>query len=99
MNDEQNQPETIRNADLIREVQSLRDEIARVNNHSYIKMHDSLWRLGAFQLFRGLAFGLGSVLGATLLVSVLVQLLASMDFIPVLGDWVAQIIDQLQLGK
>lgn len=99
MTHEKRQPENLRNADLIREVQSLRDEIARVNNHRYIKMHDSLWRLGAFQLFRGLAFGLGSVLGATLLVSILVQVLASMDFIPVLGDWVAQIINQLQLGK
>lgn len=84
--------------DLTREVQMLRAEVAKLNNHRYIKMHDSLWRLGAFQLFRGLAFGLGSVLGATLLVSLLVQILATVDFIPVLGDWVAQIIEQLKLS-
>lgn len=95
MADEQNQPENIRNAELIKEVHALRTEVARVNSHRYIKMHDSLWKLGAFQLFRGLAFGLGSVLGATLLVSILLQVLASMDFIPVLGEWVTQIIEQI----
>lgn len=98
MNDDQNQPENIRTTDLINEVHALRDEVARVNNHRYIKMHDSLWKLGAFQLFRGLAFGLGSVLGATLLVSLLVQILSSIDFIPVLGEWVHQIIEQIGLS-
>ncbi|MCP5036315.1 MAG: hypothetical protein GY945_01810 [Rhodobacteraceae bacterium] len=77
----------------------LRDEVARMNNHRFIRLHDSLWKLGAFQLYRGLAFGLGSVLGATLLVSILVQMLSTMDFIPVLGDWVARIIEQLKLGE
>lgn len=95
MSDDQGQPENIGTSQLIQEVHALRDEVARVNNHRYIKMHDSLWKLGAFQLFRGLAFGLGSVLGATLLVSILVQLLASMDFIPVLGEWINQIIRQI----
>ncbi len=78
------------------EVRALRAEVERMNNHRFIKLHDSLWKLGLFQLYRGLAFGLGSVLGASLLVSILVYLLASIDFIPVLGDWAQQIIDEMQ---
>ena len=84
---------------LAKEVRALREEVAQMNNHRFIRLHDSLWKLGAFQLYRGLAFGLGSVLGATLLVSVVVQMLSSIDFIPVLGDWVRQIIEQIQLGE
>ncbi len=86
------QPDT---AGLAHEVQLLRDEVQRMNNHRFIRLHDNLWKLGMFQIFRGLAFGLGSVLGATLLVSILVKMLGTIDFIPVLGDWVAQIIKQI----
>ena len=80
---------------LATEVKLLRDEVSRMNNHRFIRLHDSIWKLGAFQLYRGLAFGLGSVLGATLLVSILVRMLGSIDFVPVLGDWVQQIVDQI----
>ena len=79
------------------EVRALRAEVERMNNHRFIRLHDSLWKLGLFQLYRGLAFGLGSVLGASLLVSILAFMLASIDFIPVLGDWAQQIIDEMQL--
>ncbi len=101
MNDTQAQnpdtgPDT---ANLTAEVHALREEVARLNNHRFIRLHDSLWKLGAFQLYRGLAFGLGSVLGATLLVSIVIQMLSSMDFIPVLGDWVQQIINQIKVGE
>ncbi|UWQ14098.1 hypothetical protein K3556_14485 [Aliiroseovarius sp. M344] len=78
------------------EVRALRAEVERMNNHRFIKLHDSLWKLGLFQLYRGLAFGLGSVLGATLLVSLLAFMLASVDFVPVIGDWAKQILEEIQ---
>ena len=83
--------------DLTTEVRALREEVAQMNTHRFIRLHDSLWKLGLFQLYRGLAFGLGSVLGATILVALLVRMLGSIDFIPVLGDWAQQIIDQLKV--
>ena len=53
-------------------------------------------RLILFQLYRGLAFGLGSVLGATVVLSVLVWSLAQINFIPVIGDWATQVLDVIQ---
>ncbi|MCI2394875.1 DUF5665 domain-containing protein [Aliiroseovarius sediminis] len=85
-----------REKSLSQEVRDLRTQVERMNNHRFIRLHDSVWKLGLFQLYRGLAFGLGSVLGATLLVSVLAFILASIDFVPVLGDWAKQIIDEIQ---
>lgn len=82
---------------LAQEVRALRAEVARMNNHRFIRLHDSLFKLGLFQLYRGLAFGLGSVLGATILVSWVIYMLGSIDFIPVLGDWASQIIDEIQV--
>ncbi|MGH1370093.1 MAG: DUF5665 domain-containing protein [Maritimibacter sp.] len=87
--------DNVESVDLSAEVRALRDEVARMNNHRFIRLHDSILKLGLFQLYRGLAFGLGSVLGATILVSTLVYLLSSVDFIPVIGDWAQQVIDQL----
>jgi len=54
-------------------------------------------KLGLFQLYRGLAFGLGSVLGATILVSVAAYLLAQIDFIPIIGDWAADIAREINM--
>ncbi|MGR3363942.1 MAG: DUF5665 domain-containing protein [Maritimibacter harenae] len=87
--------EETRNDDLSDEVRALRAEVAKLNNHRYIVMHDQLLKLGLFQLYRGLAFGLGSVLGATILVSVAAYLLAQIDFIPIIGDWAGDIAREI----
>lgn len=92
----ENQEQTPSDPALISEIEQLRREFERMNNHRFIRLHDSIWRLGLFQLYRGLAFGLGSVLGATILVSLLGYMLASIDFIPVLGDWATQILEEIQ---
>ncbi|MBL4751902.1 MAG: hypothetical protein JKX71_15225 [Amylibacter sp.] len=72
-----------------------------MNSHRFIRMHNSLSKLIWFNFMRGLAFGLGSVIGATLLVSVLVYLLRGIDFIPIIGDWATEVLSIIteQAGK
>jgi len=82
---------------LAKEVRALRAEVGKLNNHRFIRLHDSVVKLGLFQLYRGLAFGLGSVLGATILVSVAAYLLAQIDFIPIIGDWAADIAREINM--
>ncbi len=81
------------------ELASLRAEVARLNSHRFIRMHNSTARLVWFNFLRGLAFGLGSVIGATVLVSLLVFLLREINFIPIIGDWAAQVLDVIAVGK
>jgi len=78
------------------EMTALRRELERLNGHRLIRVYDNSVRLLWFQFLRGLAFGLGSVVGATILVSVLVYLLSSVDFIPVLGEWASEIIQVIE---
>lgn len=78
------------------EMTALRRELERMNEHRLIRIYDNWVRLLWFQFLRGLAFGLGSVVGATILVSALVYLLSSVDFIPVLGEWASQIIQVIE---
>ncbi|WP_245626851.1 DUF5665 domain-containing protein [Aestuariivita boseongensis] len=78
------------------EVAALRREMERLNNHRFIRIHDRPVRLLAFNFARGLAFGLGTVLGASLLLSLAAWALAQIDFIPVIGEWAATIAAEIQ---
>lgn len=81
------------------EMAILRAEVARLNNHRFVRIHSSTFKLLWFQFIRGLAFGLGSVIGATFLVSMLVYWLGNIDFIPILGEWGSRIADEIQSGR
>ncbi|SFR14283.1 DUF5665 domain-containing protein [Poseidonocella sedimentorum] len=74
---------------------ALRRELARLNDHRFIKVQNSTLRLIWFQFLRGLAFGLGSVVGATILVSLIGFWLAQIEFIPIIGDWAVQLAEEI----
>ena len=75
----------------------LTKELETLNKHRFIRMHNSLWRLILFNFTRGLAFGLGSVRGASILVSLLVWWLSQCEFIPIIGDFTKQLIDWIDV--
>ena len=77
----------------------LPDAIEEFNDHKLIRDYSSTWRIMWLNFLRGLAFGLGSVIGATLLVYIVIQTLAQIEFIPILGDWAIQIIDQIETRR
>ena len=49
-------------------IKRLEKAITDLGEHHFFRMHDSLWSLIYFSLIRGLASGLGWVIGATILV-------------------------------
>ena len=81
------------------EIAALRKEIATLNAHRFVQIHNSLPKLIAFRFVSGLALGLGTVVGATILVSLLVLFLSNIDFIPIIGEWAAEIAQQINLAK
>ncbi|MEE9428323.1 MAG: DUF5665 domain-containing protein [Paracoccaceae bacterium] len=85
--------------DIQAELIALRYEISHLNSHRFVRLHNSLPKLIIFNLIRGLAFGLGTVLGATILVWILGQFLSNIDFIPIIGEWAAEIASQMAVEK
>jgi hypothetical protein len=81
------------NDDTDARLDKLTAELETLNSHRFIRVHNSLWRLILFQFTRGLAFGLGSVLGASILVSLVVWWLSQFEFIPIIGDFARQLIE------
>src|SRR6056297_2517190 len=73
--------------DLKHEIAALRKELEQLNNHRFIRIQNSVPRLIGFQFLRGLALGLGTVVGASVLVSIVGYFLAQIDFLPIIGDW------------
>lgn len=74
------------------QISEINAELKRLNE----RMRLSLPKLLGVQFLRGVAFGLGSFLGATLVVSALIYSLSSINFIPIIGDWASQIVERIQ---
>lgn len=85
--------------DINASIARLIEEIERLNQHRFVRIHNSLWRLISFQFIRGLAFGLGSVFGATILVSFLAWWFSQFEFLPVIGEWATQIVNEIENSK
>lgn len=80
-------------------MERLARELERLNQHRFVRMYNSVWRMIGFQFLRGLAFGLGSVLGATFLVSLLVYWLSQLEFLPYIGEWMTQLLNQIEASR
>ena len=88
------QPEE--NADLTQDIRALKAEVQRLNEHRYIRVMNSTPRLLWMSFLRGLATGLGTVVGATVLVSVMVYFLSQIELIPIIGDLAKRIAAEIQ---
>ena len=78
------------------ELHKLRLEVERLNAHRFIRVQNSVPKLLLFQFGRGVAFGLGTLIGASLLLSALGWSLSQIDFVPVIGDWASQVAAEIQ---
>jgi hypothetical protein len=79
--------------------QRLSRALEEIVAHRIVRIHDSIIKVILFQFMRGLAFGLGTVIGASILVSILVGVLAQIEFVPLLGDWAVRIIEQIEAAQ
>lgn len=81
---------------LASEVRALREELARLNGHGFVRVYNSVPRFLAFNFIKGLVVGLGTVLGATLLLSVLAWSVSQIEFLPIVGEWASEIARQME---
>jgi len=79
-----------------KELQEIRAALNTLNNHKLVRNLNSTRRMLALQFLRGAAFGLGSVIGATIVVSLLISFLAQIEFIPIIGEWAVEIMQEIQ---
>ena len=78
------------------EIKKLREAIKSLNNNKIFKIYNSTKKVLFISFLKGLASGLGWIIGATILVSLLTYILSQIEFIPILGDIVSQLIEEIE---
>ncbi len=86
-------------AQAVQALNRLTQEVERLNTHRFVTLHNRPFRLILFQFARGLAFGLGTALGATILVSLIGWWFSQFEFLPVIGEWASEIAKQIEAAR
>lgn len=82
--------------DLSAEVQALRQELTLLRRHKMFVIYQSVPRVLLLKFATGAAVGLGTVVGATFLLSIIVWALSQIEFLPIIGEWSAQIANEIE---
>ena len=78
------------------EIKKLSEAIKSLNNNNIFKIYNSTKKILFVSFLKGLASGLGWIIGATILVSILTFALSQIQFIPIMGEWVSKLITEIQ---
>ena len=79
-----------------RGLEDIREALDTLNQHKFVRLYNSTFKLLWLQFLKGIAFGLGSVLGATIVVSLLISILGQIEFLPIVGEWAREIMLGIQ---
>jgi hypothetical protein len=78
------------------EVRALREELAHLRRHRMFVLYQSVPRVLFFRFLSGMAVGLGTVIGATVLLSLIVWALSQIEFVPIIGEWAVQVATEIE---
>lgn len=84
----------MRESDEVRMLREIRDEVRdlRKELNAWAVRRPRIWNA----LLRGMVQGFGTVMGATVVVSIFAYLLSTLDFIPILGDWMRLLEEEMR---
>jgi hypothetical protein len=81
---------------LAREIKELATEISRLKKMDFMQVFNHPVKFLFYSFLKGLMIGFGSVLGASVLVGIFIYILAQIRLVPILGDFVQEVINQIQ---
>lgn len=80
---------------LASEVRALREELTLLRRHRMFVIYQSVPRVLLLRFASGMAVGLGTVIGATVLLSLIIWVLSQIEFIPIIGEWAVRIAAEI----
>jgi len=86
----------MKHRDVHRQLNQIQASLVRLTEHPLVLQSYRPGRLLFLTLLRGVAFGLGSVLGATVVLSFLLYVLSQFEFLPFVGEWVRRLIEEVR---
>ena len=82
--------------EIIQSVRAIEQQLQKICSHPLIVKPPTTARELLLQFLKGAAFGLGSVAGAGIVLSLIIYLLSQIQFVPILGDFIKDILTQIQ---
>jgi len=82
--------------ELAREINLLATEVKKLKHMEVIKIFKHPWKFLGLSMLKGIMVGFGSVLGATVFLSIFIYLLARISFVPIVGDFVEAVIGEVK---
>ena len=76
--------------------EQLKEYIEVSPDRGHTRIHISTWRMILNNFLGGLFWGLGTVLGATLVVGLVIIILGQLNSVPIVGDFFSDILQSLQ---
>lgn len=86
------------NLELAKEVRKLSQNIRDLESEKIWNLVKSPWKLMWYSFLKGIMVGFGGVIGATVVVAIFIFLISQIEFVPIIGDWVKQIVEQVKNG-
>jgi hypothetical protein len=77
-------------------IESLTKMVDGLRSRRYLQMVDKPAKFLFYNFISGVAGGLGTAFGATIIFALIVWLLSKMQPLPFLGEWVAKMLDYIQ---
>ena len=84
---------------LSKEVKALTKEMEKLKDFELIQVLKHPGRMMGMALLKGLMVGFGSVIGATVLVALFIYILGQISFVPVVGDFIEKVIQEVQVSQ
>lgn len=81
---------------LAEEIRALNRELALLRSHRMFLIYQSVPRVLLLRFASGMAVGLGTVIGATVLLSLIIWALSQIEFIPIIGEWAVRIASEIE---
>ena len=85
--------------ELVKELETLTKQVKKLQNTELLRVYKKPGKFLFFSFMKGIMVGLGSVLGATVVVALLIYLLSQISFVPIVGEFVGDIVDQLEVHQ
>ncbi|MBI2448113.1 hypothetical protein HYV44_00935 [Candidatus Microgenomates bacterium] len=74
-----------------REKQNITELTEETSFAEYVNFIKSPWKTFLFSFLRGTAFGLGTIIGVALVVTILTYIIRSFGGVPVIGEWLVKL--------
>ena len=78
---------------ILLESQKIRAELEKLNSHKLLQTYNTTSGILLALFLKGMAFGLGTIIGATIIASVFIYFLSFFEVVPYIGNWVKRIIE------